>query len=98
MLAALRLSLLILALPLLFTGVAEAKTLTVPAPAEGQVSVVVGAGAKRLTVRSAPPGLTVAGGVKRGRFAVAVVRPRAAAGSGKVALTVAGAVKGVKRF
>ena len=51
-----------------------------------------------MKVKSAPAGVTVAGGVKKGRLAVAVVRPRGVAAAGKVVFTVGGKVKGVKTF
>ena len=43
-------------------------------------------GVKSVKVRSAPNGVTVAGGVAKGRLAVAVVRPREGKASGKVVL------------
>ena len=99
MLPALRLSFLTLAVLLISSPAAQAaKTLSVPIPAEGQVAVAVGSGAKGVKVNSAPAGVTVAGGVKKGRFAVAVVRPRGVAASGKVVFTLRGKAKGVKRF
>jgi hypothetical protein len=67
-------------------------------PAEGQVAVVFAAGAKGVKVKSAPAGVTVAGGVKKGRLAVAVVRPRGVAAKGKVTLTLRGRARGVKRI
>jgi hypothetical protein len=96
----LRLLLLTLTLLLFGSSVASAaaKRLSVTVPAEGQVAVVLAAKAKAVKVKSAPAGVTVAGGVKKGRLAVAVVRPRGAAASGKVVLTVAGKPKGVKTF
>jgi hypothetical protein len=96
MLPALRLGALTLGALLLPATAAQA-ALSVPVPAEAQVSVVVGTGLKSIKVKSAPAGVTVAGGVKRGRFAVAVVRPRGA-GAGKVSLSVKGRAKGVKTF
>ena len=69
-----------------------------PIPAEGQVAVAVAGGAKGVKVKSAPAGVTVAGGVKKGRLAVAVVRPRGVAASGKVVFTLRGKAKGVKTF
>ena len=96
MLPALRLGLLTAA-ALLISSPAYAAT-SVPIPAEGQVAVVVGGGVKSVKVNSAPAGVTVAGGVSKGRFAVAVVRPRGVTASGKVVLTVRGRAKGVKTF
>ena len=55
-------------------------------------------GAKGVKVESTGESVTVAGGVKKGRLAVAVVRPRGAAASGKVVFTVRGKAKGVKTF
>ena len=99
MLPALRLSFLTLAVLLISSPAAQAaKTLSVPIPAEGQVAVAVGSGAKGVKVKSAPAGVTVAGGVKKGRLAVAVVRPRGVAASGKVVFTLRGKAKGVKTF
>src|SRR5690349_6232725 len=99
MLPPLRLSLTTLAVLLISSPAAQAaKTLSVPVPAEGQVAVAVASGAKGVKVKSAPAGVTVAGGVKKGRLAVAVVRPRGVADSGKVVLTVTGKLKGVKTF
>jgi hypothetical protein len=94
----LRALVLTLAVLLLSTTVAEAKGLSVTVPPEGQVAVTVAAGAKRVKVKSAPAGVTVAGGVKKGRLAVAVVRPRGVSAAGKVVFTVTGRLKGVKRF
>ena len=71
-------------------------TPSAPVPAEGQVSVTFASGVKSVKVKSAPAGVTVAGGVKGGKLAVAVVHPRGVAASGKVALTVKGKAKGVK--
>src|SRR4029079_7756936 len=98
MLPALRLSFMTLAVLLISTTVAEAKGLSVSVPPEGQVAVAVASGAKSVKVKSAPAGVTVAGGVKKGRIAVAVVRPRGVAASGKVVFTVGGKLKGVKTF
>src|SRR5690349_2407827 len=98
MLPALRLSLLTLAVLLISTTAAEAKGLSVTVPPEGQIAVAVASGAKSVTVKSAPAGVTVAGGVKKGRIAVAVVRPRGVAASGKVVFTVGGKLKGLKTF
>ena len=53
-------------------------------------------GVKSVKVKSAPAGVTVAGGVKGGKLAVAVVRPRGASASGKVVLTLTGKAKGAK--
>ena len=98
MLPVLRLSFLTLAVLLISTTVAEAKGLSVSVPPEGQVAVAVASGAKSVKVKSAPAGVTVAGGVKKGRLAVAVVRPRGVAAAGKVVFTVGGKLKGVKTF
>ena len=95
MLPVLRLSLLTLAMLLFSTSAAHAaKGLSVAVPAEGQVAVAVASGVKAVKVKSAPAGVTVAGGVKKGRLAVAVVRPRGAAATGKVVLTLKGKAKG----
>ena len=99
MLPVLRLSLLTLAILLFSTAAAQAaKPLTVVVPAEGQVAVAVGSGATSVKVKSAPAGVTVAGGIKKGRLAVAVLRPRGVAAKGKVVLTLKGSAKGVKTF
>ena len=99
MLPALRLGLLTLAVLLVSAPAAQAaKGLSVPIPAEGQVAVAVAGGAKGVKVKSAPAGVTVAGGVKKGTLAVAVVRPRGVAASGKVVFTLRGKAKGVKTF
>jgi hypothetical protein len=101
-----RLSLLATALALMAAPAAQAgdlephalialKSTSLAVPAEGQVAVAVGRGG-RFKVRSAPAGVTVAGGAKGGRFAVAVVRPRGVAATGKVVLSVRG--RGVKTF
>ena len=62
------------------------------------MAVAVASGVKAVKVKSAPAGVTVAGGVKKGRLAVAVVRPRGVAATGKVVLTLKGKAKGVKTF
>ena len=99
MLPVLRLSLLTLAMLLFSTAAAQAaKRVTVAVPAEGQVAVVVASGAKSVKVKSAPAGVTVSGGVKKGRLAVAVVLPRGVAAKGKVVLTLKRKPKGVKTF
>src|SRR5688500_17423395 len=99
MLPVLRLALATLAVLLVSTPAAQAaKSLSVPVPAEGQVAVAVAGGVKGVKVKSAPAGVTVAGGVKKGRVAVAVVRPRGAAAAGKVVLSVRGKAKAVKTF
>src|SRR5688500_7206640 len=98
MLPALRLSLLTLAVLVIPATAASAKGLSVAIPAEGQVAVAVASGATSVKVTSAPASVTAAGGVKKGRLAVAVVRPRGVAASGKVVLTVGGKLKGVKTF
>src|SRR5690349_24957997 len=69
---------------------------TAPVPAEGQVSVTFASGVKGVKVKSAPAGVTVAGGVKGGRLAVAVIRPRGVAATGKVALTLTGKARSFK--
>ena len=90
-------------LPLIALGVllissppAFAATPSAPIPAEGQVSVTFASGVKSVKVKSAPAGVTVAGGVKGGKLAIAVIRPRGVAAPGKVALTIKGKAKGVK--
>jgi hypothetical protein len=65
-------------------------------PAEGQVSVTFASGVKSVKVKSAPAGLTVAGGAKAGKLVVAVVHPRGVKASGKVVLTVKGKAKGTR--
>src|SRR4051812_12776028 len=92
-----RLALTTVGLILIAAPAASAKAISVRVPAEGQVAVAFAGGAKSVKVKSAPAGLTVSGGVKKGRLAVAVVRPRGVAASGNVVLTVAGKPKGVKR-
>jgi hypothetical protein len=77
---------------------AEATARSVAVPPERQVAVAVASGAKSVKVKSAPAGVTVAGAVKKGRLAVAVVRPRGVAASGWVVFTVGGRTKGVKTF
>src|SRR4051794_37440900 len=91
-----RLTLATLGIALIAAPAASAKAVSVPVPAEGQVSVAFAGAAKAVKVKSAPAGLTVSGGVKKGRLAVAVVRPRGVAASGKVVLTVSGKTKGIK--
>ena len=54
-------------------------------------------GAKSVKVKSAPAGVTVAGGVKKGRLAVAVLRPRGVAAKGKVVLTLKGRPRASRR-
>jgi len=100
MLGVLRLSLLTLAVLLSSSALAEAsaKQLSVAVPAEGQVAVAIGSGARAVKVKSAPAGVTVAGGVAKGRLAVAVLRPRGVAASGKVVFTAGGKVKRLKTF
>lgn len=99
MLPALRLVLLILLAFLLPVSAANAANgLSVAVPAEGQVAVAVASGVTSVKVKSAPAGVTVTGGVKKGRLAVAVVRPRGAAAKGKVVLKVKGKPKGTKTF
>src|SRR5215217_1084822 len=90
-------------LPLIALGVllissppAFAATPSAPVPAEGQVSVTFASGIKSVRVASAPAGVTVAGGVKGGKLAVAVIHPRGVAASGKIKLTVKGKAKGVR--
>src|SRR4051794_41327776 len=91
-----RLALTTVGLILIAAPAASAKTVSVPVPAEGQVAVAFAGGAKSVKVTSMPKGLTVAGGVAKRRLAVAIVRPRGVAASGKVVLTVVGKPKGVK--
>jgi hypothetical protein len=90
-------------LPLISLGVllisspaALAATPSAPVPAEGQVSVMFASGVKSVKVKAAPAGVTVAGGVKGGKLALAVIHPRGVAASGKVTLTLKGQAKGVK--
>src|SRR3954454_17628476 len=92
-----RLELTTLGVVLIAAPAASAKAVSVPVPAEGQVAVAFAGGAKAVKVKSAPAGLTVSGGVKKGRLAVAVMRPRGVAASGHVVLTVGGKPKGVAR-
>src|SRR3954452_9156399 len=96
MLPALRLPLISLGVLLISSPAALAAGPSVPVPAEGQVSVTFASGVKSVKVKSAPAGVTVAGGVKKGKLAIAVVHPRGVAASGKVALTVKGKAKGAK--
>lgn len=96
MLPALRLLFLTLGVLLISGPAAHAATKSLPLPAEGQVAVTFASGAKSVKVKSAPAGVTVAGGVRGGKLAVAVVRPRGVAAGGKVVLTLKGRVKGVK--
>ena len=96
MLPALRLPLLTLGVLLISVPAATAAGPSIPVPAEGQVSVTFASGVKSVKVKSAPAGVTVAGGVKGGKLVVAVVRPRGAQAAGKVVLTVKGKAKGTK--
>jgi hypothetical protein len=96
MLGVLRPSLLTLAVFLSSAVAAEASSFSVAVPPEGQVAVAAAAGGKSVKVKSAPAGVTVAGGVGKGRLAVAVVRPRGVAASGKVVFTAGGKLKGLK--
>lgn len=96
MLPALRLLLLTLGVLLISSSAAQAASKSLALPAEGQVAVTFASGVKSVKVKSAPTGVTVAGGVKGGKLAVAVVRPRGAAKGGKVVLTLKGKPKGVK--
>jgi hypothetical protein len=99
MLPALRLVLLTLTVILFSSTAAQAaKYLSVAVPADGQVAVAVASGAKSVKVKSAPAGVTVAGAVKKGRLAVAVVRPHGTAASGKVVFSVGGKAKGIRTF
>jgi hypothetical protein len=96
MLRALPLALVVL---LLAAAGAQAATLKIAAPAEGQVAVAVASVPKQAKLKaSAPAGVAVAGAVKKGRLAVAVIRPRGA-GAGEVKLTIKGGkAKRVKRY
>lgn len=96
MLPALRLLLLTLGVLLISSSAAQAATKSLTLPAEGQVAVTFASAVKSVKVKSAPAGVTVAGGVKGGRLAVAVVRPRGVTAAGKVTLTLKGKPKGVK--
>src|SRR5437870_1798647 len=96
MLPALRLLVLTLGVLLISGSAAQAATKSLPLPAEGQVSVTFASGVKGVKVKSAPVGVTVAGGVRAGKLAVADVRPRGSGTSGKVTLTLKGKVKGLK--
>src|SRR4051794_36862056 len=91
-----KLSLLALGVLLISSPPAFAATPSAPVPAEGQVSVTFASGVKSVKVKSAPAGVTVAGGVKGGKLAVAVIHPRGVTASGKVVLTVKGKAKGIK--
>src|SRR4051794_24950827 len=88
----------LIALGVLFisTSAALAATPSAPVPAEGQVSVTFASGVKSVKVASAPAGVTVAGGVKGGKLAIAVIHPRGVTASGRVKLTIKGKAKGVK--
>jgi hypothetical protein len=95
----LRLAFLTLAVLLVSSTAAHAaSSVSVAVPAEGQVAVAVASGVKAVKVKSAPAGVTVSGGVAKRRLAVAVVRPRGVAASGKVVFSVRGKAKGVKTF
>ncbi|MDA0182240.1 hypothetical protein OJ997_18180, partial [Solirubrobacter phytolaccae] len=96
MLPALRLLIASLGVLLISSSAAQAASKSLALPAEGQVAVTFASGVKSVKVKSAPAGVTVAGGVKGGKLAVAVVRPRGAATGGKVVLTLKGKVKGFK--
>src|SRR4051794_21587669 len=91
-----KLPLITLGVLLISSPAALAATPSAPVPAEGQVSVTFASGVKSVKVKRAPAGVTVAGGVKGGKLAVAVIRPRGVAASGKIALAVTGKAKGVK--
>src|SRR3954454_19066706 len=91
-----KLSLLAFGVLLISSPPAFAATPSAPVPAEGQVSVTFASGVKSVKVKSAPAGVTVAGGVRGGKLAIAVIRPRGVAASGKVKLTIKGKAKGVK--
>ncbi len=70
-------------------------------PAEGQVAVAVATVPKKkvtLKVTKAPAAVAVTGSAKRGRLAIAVVRPAGAFGTGSVSVKVRGKAKGLKRF
>lgn len=95
MLPALRLLLVTLGVLLISSPAAQAASRSLTLPAEGQVAVTFASGVKSVKVKSAPTGVTVAGGVKGGKLAVALIRPRGAKG-GKVVLTLKGKAKGVK--
>ena len=96
MLPASRLALLIAGLLLISSPAALAASgPSIPLPAEGQVSVTFASGVKSVKVKSAPAGVTVAGGVKQGKLVVAVVRPRGTK-AGKVVLTLKGKAKGTR--
>ncbi|MBE2315402.1 hypothetical protein DVA67_005415 [Solirubrobacter sp. CPCC 204708] len=96
MLPVLRLLVVSLGVLLISSSAAQAASKSLALPAEGQVAVTFASGVKSVKVKSAPAGVTVAGGVKGGKLAVAVVRPRGAAASGKVVLTLKGKAKGAK--
>src|SRR4051794_25248567 len=91
-----KLPLITLGVLLISSPAALAATPSAPMPAEGQVSVTFASGVKSLKVAAAPAGVTVAGGVKGGRLAVAVIHPRGVAAVGKIKLTLKGKAKGVK--
>ena len=96
MVRALPLALLVL---LLTAAGAQASTVKIAAPAEGQVAVTVASVPKQAKLKAAAPaGIAVTGAVKKGKLAVAVVRPRGA-GAGDVKLTIKGGkAKGLKRY
>src|SRR3954454_25021114 len=91
-----KLSLLAFGVLLISSPPAFAATPSAPVPADGQVSVTFASGVKSVKVKSAPAGVTVAGGVKNGKLVVAVVRPRGVQANGKVALTITGKAKATK--
>ena len=95
MLPAFRVLLLTLGVLLISGPAAQAASKSLALPAEGQVAVTFTSGAKRVKVQSAPVGVTVAGGVKSGKLAVAVIRPRGAA-NGKVVLTLTRQAEGLE--
>ena len=70
---------------------AATKPVTVPVPKAGTSAFLFAGGVKSVKVKSAPRGVTVAGGVAHGRLAVAVMGAKA---SGKVVLDPDGQADG----
>jgi len=89
-----------LLLGLLCAATSQAATVKLPMPAEGQVAVAVASVPKKTSVKvtRSPAAVAVTGSAKKGRLAIAVVRPVGAFGSGSVTVKVRGRAKGVKRF
>jgi hypothetical protein len=90
-----------LLLCLVLASASQAATVKIPMPAEGQVAVAVATVAKKNVspkVTKAPAAVAVIGSARRGRLAIAVVRPAGTYGSGSVTVKVRGKAKAVRRF